>query len=477
MSDSEDNTLRELFRSLDQRQRPEEVAQLVLSTGVLTPAAAAHLKRVARHASGTSYMSQDFNRSYAALDRQVKLSGVLFAVTGPADPADLEAVHQYLTQIEPTIGKTVGRSDYKHDRLNKAQRDERGIDLSRRQYNKRFRLAARMEDKARRREREITRRALTLASKSRLASRLTWEEFSKDAATACFVAYYVARCNVRSLFTVNAQARPYDEACEAMMRRLRVSDTTNWLAVAHVMPDEEVVWKLSDADKGVLLGQYYEMLLKAGAFLREVSESSVIDVKTMIVRRGNDSTMWNLMAGAWNKLRDGWFNLCHALGADEIVERQCFGKVMRLIAADVAMWHRSVGHAAAHTDTDVWAELPLPWKVLAGEETCGRRAVEEACARFGIDPLKTGWIARRGEKGVETFRPTPELVHGVVVSSPVMARAMRKAGIFSAKVVKLDGTDMDVDALLAATEAVRTRHFVGETQKAIEEQGREDVKR
>jgi hypothetical protein len=69
------------------------------------------------------------------------------------------------------------------------------------------------------------------------------------------------------------------------------------------------------------------------------------------------------------------------------------------------------------------------------------------------------------------------LVHGVVVSSPVMARAMRKAGIFSAKVVKLDGTDMDVDALLAATEAVRTRHFVGETQKAIEEQGREDVKR
>ena len=75
----------------------------------------------------------------------------------------------------------------------------------------------------------------------------------------------------------------------------------------------------------------------------------------MIVRRGNDSSTWNLMAGAWNKLRDGWFGLCDALGAGEIIERQCFGKVMRLMAADVAAWHRSLkGDDALHGDTAVW---------------------------------------------------------------------------------------------------------------------------
>jgi hypothetical protein len=338
--------------------------------------------------------------------------------------------------------------------LNKDQREARGIDLSRRQYNKRFRLAARIEDKQRRRTREIARRALTLASKSRLASHLTWEQFAADPATGCFIAYYVARCNVRSIFTAGPQARPYDQACDAMMRQLSDSTSTNWFAVAHVMPDEQVVSRLSHDQRGQLLGRYYLMLERAGAFLSEVWESCTIDRATMIVRRGNDSSTWNLMAGAWNKLRDGWFALCHALGAAEVIDRQCFGKVMRLMAADVAMWHRSL-EKTAHTDTDVWAALPLPWRVLAGEETCTRRQVEEACARFGIDPPKSGWVARRGEKDVEPFAPTPELVHGVVVASPEMARAMRKAGIFSARTLRLKGVEGGHDQLINPTPQAR----------------------
>jgi hypothetical protein len=135
---------------------------------------------------------------------------------------------------------------------------------------------------------------------------------------------------------------------------------------------------------------------------------------------------------------------------------------MRLMAADVAMWHRSAG-GKVHTDTDVWAALPLPWRVLSGDETCTREQVEQACERFGIDPLKSGWLARRGRKHVESFEPTPELVHGVVVSSPLMARAMRRAGVFSGKVFKPGSAEVDVDALIAATEAARTQHWVRET--------------
>jgi hypothetical protein len=463
-------TVRDLYRSLDQRKRPEDVALMVLAAGQPSEDVRGALRAVSRHARRYSYMSQDFHRSFASLGQQVKVASLLFAATAPGDPDDEEAVRQYLVRIEAEIGKAVGRSDFKQDRLNKGQRRERGLDLSRRQYNKRFRLAARMEDKARRRAREMVRRGLTLASKSRLASQLTWEQFSSDTATACFIAYYVARCNLRSVFTVNSQVRPYDAACEAMMKVLRLSRAANWFAVAHVMPDEDVVKRLTDREKGELLGRYYEMLIKAGGFLREVWESSEIAARTMIVRRGNDSSTWNLMAGAWNKLRDGWFSLLHALGAGEVLERQCFGKVMRLMAADVARWHRSTGKTL-HTDTDVWATLPLPWKVLAGEASCTRRQIEETCDRFGIDPLKSGWIARRGGKVVEPFAPTPELVHGVVVSSPDMARAMRKAGVFSGKTLRLQNADVDLDHLIEEVHASRMNHYVTETLKSEEAAG------
>lgn len=459
-----DFTLRDLYRTLDQRKRPEDVANMMLALSSPPDEIAKLLRQVSEAGHGYSYMSGDFHRCSADLSRQVGLAAHLFATSFAADLQDLQAVRQYLHEVEGRIGKQFGKNDYKHDRLNKDQREALGIDLSRRQYNKRFRLAAKLEDKARRTERERLKRTLTLASKSRLASQLTWEQFSSDFPTACFIAYYVARCNLRSIFTLNSQARPFDEVCEAMMRLLRTSATTNWLAIAHAMPDEQVLQRLDEHDKGALMGRCYEMLLAVARFLREVWDHGGISVQTMIVRRGNDSSTWNLMAGAWNKLRDGWFALCHALGADQIIERQCFGKVMRLMAADVAMWHKAAG-GKTHTDTDVWAALPLPWKVLAGEDVCTREQVERMCQRFGIDPLKSGWLARRGARHVEAFAPTPELVHGVIVSSPQMARAMRKAGVFSGQSLRLGTADIAIEELIAATENARETHWTEQTLK------------
>ena len=79
--------------------------------------------------------------------------------------------------------------------------------------------------------------------------------------------------------------------------------------------------------------------------------------------------------------------------------------------------------------------------------------------------MTTGWIARRGKKRVERFTPTPELVHGVVVASPSMAQAMRKAGIFSGKSVNLDGAAVDVETLLGATYEARAGHYEEEMKK------------
>ena len=48
--------------------------------------------------------------------------------------------------------------------------------------------------------------------------------------------------------------------------------------------------------------------------------------------------------------------LLYALDMDEVLDQMCPGKVLRLMAADVAFWHRAVG-GGLEPDTAVWAEL------------------------------------------------------------------------------------------------------------------------
>ncbi len=109
----------------------------------------------------------------------------------------------------------------------------------------------------------------------------------------------------------------------------------------------------------------------------------------------------------------------------------CPGKVLRLMAADVAAWHRASG-GDLHSDTGPWCDLPLPWEVLNGEP-CPRSLVLAVCEKWKVDPVKTGWIAPPPERKIAAFTPTSELVHGVQVASPHLASLLRKAGVFSGK--------------------------------------------
>lgn len=54
---------------------------------------------------------------------------------------------RYLVAAEATIGKTFGECHFPGDRLDRAERRAAGLDLSKRQYKKRFRLTVRMERK------------------------------------------------------------------------------------------------------------------------------------------------------------------------------------------------------------------------------------------------------------------------------------------------------------------------------------------
>lgn len=434
--------MEELFATLQQRRRPEDVAQMILDAfrETLSPAEIKLLDKAAAHSLKKGFftassMTQDFQRPVTA-QRQFDKALELFQQTATwsaAECADGERVAKFVEDLGKTIRKTFGSSDFKKDRLNTAQRKEAGLDLSRRRYNKLFRFLSRFEKKLKTYAREQKKYELMRIGKSRLAIFLPREEFSSDPATAAFISYYSARCNMRSEFTNQSQKRPYDEIADGLFRRLLDHpQRTNWWAVAHVYTDRVVLENLTDAQRGTLLGTWFTKLDEIAGLLKEVWEANTFRRASMVVKKGDDSSTWNNTASAWNRAREAWIALLHNMGMEQELDSLCLGKVLRLMAADVVAWHwRSDGEL--EPDTKVWNEIPLPWEVLAGSAICNRQLVEEICRKHKVDPVKKGWIAPPPEKRVEQFQPTPELVHGVAVSTPHLAAILRKAGWFSGK--------------------------------------------
>ena len=432
---------RELYDSLQARRRPEDVARLVgqFLEAALTGKERKILQSVARGAGrglGYSSMMDDFARP-TGMQGLVAASARPFlfpAVPAPRtrDCDEPEIMRGWIKDCDVQIGKNFGANSFRTDRLSAAQRRERGMELSRRQYNRQFRWAQRLEDKLERLERNWSKYECVRLGKTRLATRLSREEFARDSNSAAFIAYYAARCNLRTRFTIMGQTKPFDEVAQMLFARCENRANTNWWAVAHLFPDAKVLARLSDEQKGHLLSQYFEAMREVAALLRETWEASNINRETMVVRRGNDSSTWNAAAVAWNRARDGWIGLLYALGGEEILDAICPGKVLVLVAGDLAWMHSAMG-SGLHPDTFVWNELPLPWQVLEGQARCGRTEIEAVCRKHDVDTHKNDWSAPRPRAQAVAFSATPELVHGVTVSSPLLAKILREAGVFSGK--------------------------------------------
>jgi len=435
--------MKELFNTINARYKPEYVAETIkrkfahnFSEDDLNIISLALLYSFDQDQYEFSSMPVRFHETYKVARHVLEIGVSLF----PKVPLNIDHVaahpekfESYAQQASKVINKDFGSNDFKTDRLNKEQRKNAGLDISKRQYNKRFRYLKRLESKSKSSFVEKKKYQLTLVGKSGLASFLPFEEFSKDEKTACFIAYYVARCNLRSEFTVDGQKKAYDEIAERLFSVCKKSETTNWWAIAHVFPEKEVLKKLTDKQKGQLLGCWYKILEEISLMLSQVWATSNIDVDTMVVKRGNDSSTWNNMANAWNKARVFWFALNDSLDSREVTDAVCFGKVLRLMAGDVAAWHKSSG-GGLDPDTKVWKELPFPWEVLQGTASCNKSHVISVCKKHGVDPVEGGWIGPKSKVQAVKFTPTPELVHGVTVSNPNLALVLRKAGFFSGKV-------------------------------------------
>lgn len=429
-----------LHATLRRRETPETVAKLIKSVlpdeqaRFALPFLADVIRQSVKGFFGWSSMATTFREPDNASVQIAKARELvrLFLDGEVPEGDDPDALDAIIDEFDRLIGKTRGRSNFKDDRPNRAARTEHGLSISRRRYSKLFRLAARLERKAARLREEQAKFELVLVSKAALAPRLKVEDFGGDVPTAAFVAYYAARMKLRSEFTISGQQRPFDSLSAALLNLCEGNPGTSWWAIAHVFPRSDVLARLTDHERGQLLGIWFDILQVLSDRLDAVQSRSAINMDTMVVKRGNDSTTWNVLAGAWNRARDHWVALVEAMGMEALFDTIMPGKVMRLMAADVAAWHRSQGQGT-HPDTLVWRSLPWPWLVLRGEAPCTREDIDNSCRAHGVDAEKSGWTKARPKVAIAAFKPTPELVHGVAVSNPYLADYLRGVGAFSGR--------------------------------------------
>lgn len=435
-----------LHGSLARRDTPEAVAEMILTDlppglfrAWLDLPLKLRIQQALKTRFGWSSMATVF-RSVVPMDRKIAkakelaLQFLSAEISGPETGDDIEA---FLTQFNGLIGRTAGQRNFLEQRHNRSARADLGLTLSRRRYGKLFRLACRLEDRLTRLRREEQKYRLLLIAKSGLASDLRLEDLQGRFYTAAFVAYFAARMKLRSEFTIQGQQKPFDDLAAALLKACERDVDTNWYAIAHVFPRADVLARLTDTQKGALLGRWFGILKDTADQLRTAFERSTIALDTMIVKRGDDSSTWNLFAGAWNRARDHWIALVDALEMGALFDVMLPGKVLRLMAGDVAHWHRSQG-GGVHPDTLIWRELPKPWLVLTGQALCGRESVERVCRTHGVDPKTSGWSAPRPRTTVADFRPTPELTHGVSVENPWLAHMMRRLGVYSGSPLRED---------------------------------------
>lgn len=472
-----DEARQKLLDCIQKRPRPEDVAELILEVNPngYKPGQKAILQRAANHSFrrglwAYSSMAADFWRPPGA-EKQVNLAATLFGVKplSAFDCLEPEKVEEFIKLVSPKIGKAFGQSDFKKDRLNRSQRIEARIESKgRRSYNKRFRLLRRMENKLQRMIVNAKKYKMSRIAKSSFGFRIGWDDLN-DLNTACFAAYMSSRMSMRSVFTCGSQDRAFDQVADTLLKVCEKNLTTNWLTIAQLMPDDRVIRHLNDEQKGQLVGMTFETMKEVGEFLADLATQPGLDLENLIVHRGNDSSSWNAAAGAWNKAREHWISLLYSLKMEEMLDHMCPGKCLRLMAADVVRWHSmSKGSEALHPDTKVWRELPAPWDVLSGKYRCTRNNIIDVCSKYKV---KIGtWTGPKGEREPVEFKPTPELVHGVAVSSPSFALAMRKAGYFSAKSLKgyVPGVMIERDEFGFATGA-RTADENGEAEEARED--------
>ena len=426
--------LDKLYATLDKRATTEQVAAIInhapvsARLGVYERELLAEIVRPGRH---DSFMLDDFARPRDAVGPLLAVRRMFPDHAEWPSPQDTTGMLRLVDDLGEDFGWDIS-SDWKDDRLPHDVLQAMGI--KRRQYNRKIRALRHLTGKATRLQAATDHRRMILVGRSGFACDISRERFRADRDAAMFIAYWIARKNRRRLFSLSGKENPMDHLAAALLDRCtRKGHAADWPMIASVYTNPPALRWLSPGQLGELAGAWSGVMRQAADGLRREWQTwagaAVSRRDQMIVRRGMNSSGWNELAQAYNAARTGWLNATVAI-SPALIAPYLPGKVMRLMAADLAAWYRGTG-GGVDPDTRVWSLLPLPWAVLDGTADCGQFLVERQCRNAGIDPAARGWTAPHATREIAAFAPTPELVHGVQVSDPLWAAALRRAGVFA----------------------------------------------
>lgn len=458
---TESETRLSLLAGLTNRRSPQSVAKDLEALGVGERLAnAGMLTSLARHSSG---MPEEFHkhpgleRAYTnAFNSMKAISDTLGLPERSASWSDPESLWVWVSDSEKLLGLDTAsfsepelnkkrRSNYYHSSrpagvrgAKKGHLDKRtALDArSRRQtlpgvsvraYRRAVNDVLHLEQRTGVFLKARLKENATMYAKSRLAYLISEDEFmAAPITTVSFVAYYVARLNQRSIFTSGPQDRPMDAlADELLMLALNDPDVSPSV-IAKVLTRQSVLDLLNEEERGELLALTFKQMQDAAFLL----ESIFYPKRTnMVVRRGDDSSTWNAASRCYNQARTGWLNLLKALGRESTLLVLCPGKVPALIASDVSFWHASEG-GNAHADEAIFFTLPKPWDVLNARAVCGSDVVIAACKANNVDAETSGWTSGYKQSSLEETKASPELVNGVEVSNPELAKLLKSLGAF-----------------------------------------------
>jgi hypothetical protein len=97
-------------------------------------------------------------------------------------------------------------------------------------------------------------------------------------------------------FTLSGRDNPYDEIAALLFARCRNNPDTGWWLVAQTYAVGEVFERLTDAQRGELLGRWSAVTRQTARALEQMWRPSEFDRAEMVVRKGKDSSTWNLLS-------------------------------------------------------------------------------------------------------------------------------------------------------------------------------------
>lgn len=208
------------------------------------------LRRVAGSASRTRWAptpNADFSEPIGGAHQVAAATRLFDLPAAEVDTDDPAALLAFAGQAGARINAVPSKLDFLEDRLDRAGRAAAGIEISKRQYNRQFRVLRRIAAKASTVDRMLTqrdraalaRRGMALVTHAGLTASIGWERFEADPDAACFVAYYTARQK-------SGARKLYDPAADMLFRRCSDRPGTDWWMIAQAYAPPEVLGKLSD---------------------------------------------------------------------------------------------------------------------------------------------------------------------------------------------------------------------------------------